>query len=119
MHAYVTPGQIPPGDLRTGGLMSETLILPRQESKPVLAAQACGSRKIPRKAPCSSRPSACSRRTASQRSFSNAATRSVTIAEMADEFRQPTYKAPRERILTDIVKLLQTLADKRMLDVAP
>ena len=43
---------------------------------------------------------------------------SVTIAEMADEFAA-AYKAPRERILTDIVKLLQTLADKRMLDVAP
>ena len=43
---------------------------------------------------------------------------SVSIAEMADEFAA-AYKAPRERILTDIVKLLQTLADKRMLDVAP
>jgi pyrroloquinoline quinone biosynthesis protein D len=42
----------------------------------------------------------------------------VSIAEMADEFAA-AYKAPRERILTDIVKLLQTLADKRMLDVAP
>ena len=37
---------------------------------------------------------------------------------MADEFAA-AYKAPRERILMDIVKLLQTLADKRMLDVAP
>jgi len=43
---------------------------------------------------------------------------SVTIAQMADEFAA-AYKAPRERILTDIVKLLQTHADKRMLDVAP
>jgi pyrroloquinoline quinone biosynthesis protein D len=43
---------------------------------------------------------------------------SVTIAQMADEFAA-AYKAPRERILADIVKLLQTLADKRMLDVAP
>jgi pyrroloquinoline quinone biosynthesis protein D len=43
---------------------------------------------------------------------------SVSVAEMADEFAA-AYKAPRERILTDIVKLLQTLADKRMLDVAP
>jgi pyrroloquinoline quinone biosynthesis protein D len=43
---------------------------------------------------------------------------SVTIAQMADEFAA-AYKAPRERILTDIVKLLQMLADKRMLDVAP
>ena len=43
---------------------------------------------------------------------------SVSIAEMADEFAE-AYKAPRERILTDIVKLLQMLADKRMLDVAP
>jgi hypothetical protein len=37
---------------------------------------------------------------------------------MADEFAA-AYKAPRERIQTDIVKLLQMLADKRMLDVAP
>jgi pyrroloquinoline quinone biosynthesis protein D len=43
---------------------------------------------------------------------------SVSVAEMADEFAG-AYKAPRERILTDIVNLLQTLADKRMLDVLP
>jgi pyrroloquinoline quinone biosynthesis protein D len=43
---------------------------------------------------------------------------SVSVAEMADEFAL-AYKAPRERILTDIVNLLQTLADKRMLDVVP
>jgi pyrroloquinoline quinone biosynthesis protein D len=43
---------------------------------------------------------------------------SVTIAAMADEFAA-AYKAPRERIQADIVKLLQMLADKRMLDVAP
>jgi pyrroloquinoline quinone biosynthesis protein D len=41
----------------------------------------------------------------------------LTIAQMADEFAA-AYKAPRERILTDIINLLQTLADKRMLDVA-
>ena len=43
---------------------------------------------------------------------------SISIAEMADEFAT-AYKAPRERILSDIVKLLQMLADKRMLDVVP
>jgi pyrroloquinoline quinone biosynthesis protein D len=42
---------------------------------------------------------------------------SKTVAEMADEFAA-TYSAPRERILADIIGLLQTLADKRLLDVA-
>lgn len=43
---------------------------------------------------------------------------SVTISQMADEFAA-AYNAPRDRILSDIVGLLQTLADKRLLDVAP
>jgi pyrroloquinoline quinone biosynthesis protein D len=40
----------------------------------------------------------------------------ATIAQMADEFAA-AYKAPRERIEADIVALLQTLADKRLLTV--
>lgn len=43
---------------------------------------------------------------------------STTINQMADEF-SAAYNAPRDRILSDIVGLLQTLADKRLLDVAP
>jgi len=43
---------------------------------------------------------------------------SVTIGQMADEFAA-AYNAPRDRILSDIISLLQTLADKRLLDVAP
>jgi pyrroloquinoline quinone biosynthesis protein D len=43
---------------------------------------------------------------------------SATISQMADEFAA-AYNAPRDRILSDIVGLLQTLADKRLLDVAP
>jgi pyrroloquinoline quinone biosynthesis protein D len=43
---------------------------------------------------------------------------SVSIAQMADEFAA-AYNAPRDRILSDILGLLQTLADKRLLDVAP
>jgi len=43
---------------------------------------------------------------------------SVSVAQMADEFAA-AYNAPRDRILADIVGLLQTLADKRLLDVAP
>jgi pyrroloquinoline quinone biosynthesis protein D len=42
----------------------------------------------------------------------------ISVADMADEFAA-AYKAPRERILTDIVNLLQMLADKRMLEVVP
>jgi pyrroloquinoline quinone biosynthesis protein D len=42
----------------------------------------------------------------------------VSIAQMADEFAT-AYNAPRDRILSDILALLQTLADKRLLDVAP
>ena len=42
----------------------------------------------------------------------------VSIAQMADEF-SAAYNAPRDRILSDILSLLQTLADKRLLDVAP
>ena len=42
----------------------------------------------------------------------------VSIAQMADEFAA-AYNAPRDRILSDIISLLQTLADKRLLDVAP
>jgi pyrroloquinoline quinone biosynthesis protein D len=43
---------------------------------------------------------------------------SITVGQMADEFAA-AYNAPRDRILSDIVGLLQTLADKRLLDVAP
>ena len=43
---------------------------------------------------------------------------SVSVAQMADEF-STAYNAPRDRILSDILALLQTLADKRLLDVAP
>jgi pyrroloquinoline quinone biosynthesis protein D len=43
---------------------------------------------------------------------------SITVGQMADEFAA-AYNAPRDRILSDIVALLQTLADKRLLDVAP
>ena len=39
----------------------------------------------------------------------------VTVGEMADEFAA-TYKAPRDKILTDVLTLLQTLADKRLLE---
>ena len=42
----------------------------------------------------------------------------VSVAQMADEFAA-AYNAPRDRILSDILGLLQTLADKRLLDVAP
>jgi len=42
----------------------------------------------------------------------------ISIAQMADEFAA-AYNAPRDRILSDILALLQTLADKRLLDVAP
>jgi pyrroloquinoline quinone biosynthesis protein D len=41
----------------------------------------------------------------------------ITVAQMADEFAA-AYKAPRERIETDIITLLQTLADKRLLTVS-
>lgn len=41
----------------------------------------------------------------------------ITIAEMADAFAAQ-YKAPREKIEADIVALLQSLADKRLLAVA-
>ena len=41
----------------------------------------------------------------------------ATVGQMADEFAV-AYSAPRERILADIIGLLQTLADKRLLDVA-
>jgi pyrroloquinoline quinone biosynthesis protein D len=43
---------------------------------------------------------------------------SATVGQMADDFAA-TYNAPREKILSDILGLLQTLADKRLLDVAP
>jgi pyrroloquinoline quinone biosynthesis protein D len=43
---------------------------------------------------------------------------SATVGQMADEFAT-AYNAPRDRILSDIISLLQTLADKRLLDVAP
>ena len=41
----------------------------------------------------------------------------ASIAEMADEFAA-AFNAPRERILSDIIGLLQSLADKRLLDVS-
>jgi len=41
---------------------------------------------------------------------------SATVNQMADEFAV-AYSAPRERILADIIGLLQMLADKRLLDV--
>ena len=41
----------------------------------------------------------------------------ASVAEMADHFAA-TYNAPRERILSDIVSLLQSLADKRLLEVS-
>jgi len=41
----------------------------------------------------------------------------TTIDSMADEF-SAAYKAPREKILSDIVALLQLLADKRLLETA-
>jgi len=41
----------------------------------------------------------------------------ATVGQMADEFAA-AYSAPRERILTDIIGLLQTLADKRLLETA-
>ena len=43
---------------------------------------------------------------------------SASVSQMADEFAA-AYNAPRERILADIMALLQMLADKRLLDVAP
>jgi pyrroloquinoline quinone biosynthesis protein D len=43
---------------------------------------------------------------------------SITVGQMAEEFAT-AYNAPRDRILSDIISLLQTLADKRLLDVAP
>jgi pyrroloquinoline quinone biosynthesis protein D len=43
---------------------------------------------------------------------------SATVGQMADEFAT-AYNAPRDRILSDIISLLQTLADKRLLDVVP
>jgi pyrroloquinoline quinone biosynthesis protein D len=39
----------------------------------------------------------------------------VTVGEMADEFAT-TYNAPREKILKDVLALLQSLADKRLLE---
>ena len=41
----------------------------------------------------------------------------ITVAQMADEFAT-AYKAPRERIEADIIGLLQSLADKRLLTVS-
>jgi pyrroloquinoline quinone biosynthesis protein D len=41
----------------------------------------------------------------------------ISVEEMADQFAA-TYNAPRERILSDIIGLLQSLADKRLLEVA-
>jgi len=41
----------------------------------------------------------------------------ATVSTMADEF-SAAYKAPRERILSDILSLLQSLADKRLLTVS-
>jgi pyrroloquinoline quinone biosynthesis protein D len=41
----------------------------------------------------------------------------LSIDDMASEFAS-AYNAPRERILSDIIKLLQSLADKRLLEVA-
>lgn len=41
----------------------------------------------------------------------------ISVDEMATEFAT-AYNAPRERILSDIVGLLQSLADKRLLEVA-
>jgi pyrroloquinoline quinone biosynthesis protein D len=41
----------------------------------------------------------------------------ASVSEMADHF-SATYNAPRERILSDIISLLQTLADKRLLEVS-
>ena len=38
----------------------------------------------------------------------------LTLAEMADGFAA-AYNAPRDRILQDILSLLQSLADKRLL----
>jgi pyrroloquinoline quinone biosynthesis protein D len=40
----------------------------------------------------------------------------ASVDEMADHFAV-TYNAPRERILSDIIGLLQSLADKRLLEV--
>ena len=40
----------------------------------------------------------------------------ASVGDMADHFAA-TFNAPRERILSDIVSLLQSLADKRLLDV--
>lgn len=40
----------------------------------------------------------------------------ASIGEMADHFAA-AYNAPRERILSDIIGLLQSLADKRLLEV--
>ena len=40
----------------------------------------------------------------------------VSVNEMANHFAA-AYNAPRERILSDIIGLLQSLADKRLLDV--
>ncbi len=41
----------------------------------------------------------------------------ATVNELASEFAA-AYAAPRERILADIIGLLQMLADKRMLEIA-
>ena len=41
----------------------------------------------------------------------------VSIAQMADEFAAQ-YKAPRDKIESDIIALLQSLADKRLLTVS-
>ena len=41
----------------------------------------------------------------------------VTVAQMADDFAA-AYNAPRDRILKDIISLLQSLADKRLLETS-
>ena len=41
----------------------------------------------------------------------------ATVTAMADDFAA-AYNAPRDRILKDIITLLQSLADKRLLETA-
>ncbi|MFL6799021.1 MAG: pyrroloquinoline quinone biosynthesis peptide chaperone PqqD [Xanthobacteraceae bacterium] len=40
----------------------------------------------------------------------------ASFSEIVDDLAK-TYKAPRERILTDVTALLRTLADKRLLEL--
>jgi pyrroloquinoline quinone biosynthesis protein D len=43
-------------------------------------------------------------------------TGSVSVAEIVDDLAK-TFNAPRERIHTDVVKLLASLADKKLLEL--